>query len=139
MQKIARPAAAAPRARHRRADAPATLIAPLAAEGSAWSDHCAEVPRSRPDKPETRSSRRPSRCLPCRHYPIVLGPLLPSHVLVAALMGCLFHPTKRILTYCSSISAAWRRRAPDRLDVMHPAPIPIRAEPAATRCGKMVE
>src|SRR5262249_15467636 len=27
----------------------------------------------------------------------------------------------------------------DRLDVMHPTPIPIRAEPAATRCGEMVE
>src|SRR6516225_7917799 len=27
----------------------------------------------------------------------------------------------------------------DRLDVMHPTPIPIGAEPAATRCGEMVE
>jgi len=31
------------------------------------------------------------------------------------------------------------QRALDRLDVVHPAPIPIRAEPAATWCGQMVE
>ena len=30
-------------------------------------------------------------------------------------------------------------RALNRLDVMHPAPIPIGAEPAATRRGEMVE
>ena len=30
-------------------------------------------------------------------------------------------------------------RALDRLDVVHAATIPIRAEPAATRCGEMVE
>ena len=27
----------------------------------------------------------------------------------------------------------------DWLDVMHPTAIPLRAEPAATRCGEMVE
>jgi hypothetical protein len=30
-------------------------------------------------------------------------------------------------------------RALDRLDVVHAAAIPLRAEPAATRCGEMVE
>jgi len=30
-------------------------------------------------------------------------------------------------------------RALDWLDVMYPAAIPMRAEPAATRCGEMVE
>ena len=37
---------------------------------------------------EPRSSRRRSRCLPCRHRPVVLGPFLRSDVLAAALMGC---------------------------------------------------
>src|SRR6516225_9025534 len=37
------------------------------------------------------------------------------------------------------ISSSELPRALDRLDVMHPAPVPIGAEPAATRCGEMVE
>src|SRR6516164_638467 len=37
------------------------------------------------------------------------------------------------------LSSSELPRALDRLDVMHPAPVPIGAEPAATRCGEMVE
>jgi len=33
----------------------------------------------------------------------------------------------------------WLTRALDGIDVVHAAAIPLRAEPAATRCGKMVE
>ena len=42
----------------------------------------------------------------------------------------------------SRVSQALLAAAPigfDRLDVMHPTPIPIGAEPAATRRGEMVE
>jgi len=43
-----------------------------------------------------------------------------------------------VVTYRDFMSTPLAR-ALDRLDVVHAATIPLRAEPAATRCGEMVE
>src|SRR5215510_14780347 len=43
------------------------------------------------------------------------------------------------IEFTASCCEAALASASDRLDVMHPAAIPLGAEPAATRCGEMVE
>jgi hypothetical protein len=42
--------------------------------------------------------------------------------------------------HCRSLhDTAWLPRALDRLDIVHPAAVPMRSEPWTVRCGEMVE
>ena len=89
-------------------------------------------------------SLRTSKCFPACHRPHsassdlgVIAAVLRDRARPLGRSGsCTICALKPQARQCNSKELL---RALDRLDVMHPAPIPIGAEPAAARCGEMVE